>query len=111
VLLDGRLPSPDLTYRALVQSWVGEPHAAPRAAARVVAGRETVYASWNGSTKLAAWRVLGGSSTSGLHVVAHGPKRGFETALRLPRRYAVVRVQALDAGGQVLAASAVTAPR
>ena len=110
ILLDGRLPSPDLTYRALVEPWVGEPHTKPRAAARVVAGRETVYASWNGSTELAGWRVLGGSSVSQLHQVAHGAKRGFETALRLPGSYAVVQVVALGADGNTLAASAPVRP-
>ena len=110
ILLDGRLPSPDLTYRALVEPWVGEPHSRPQAAARLAAGRETAYASWNGSTKLAGWRVLAGASVSQLHPVAHGAKRGFETAIRLPGTYAVIEVVALDAGGKTLATSTPVRP-
>ncbi|HZQ16293.1 MAG TPA: MFS transporter [Gaiellaceae bacterium] len=94
VLLDGKLPSPDLTYRAVVEPWVGVPHSPPAAAVR---GR-TVYASWNGSTELASWRVLAGGT-----VVARRPKTGFETSIRLPRAYRAVRVQALDRAGRVLA--------
>ncbi len=105
VLLDGVLPSPDLTYRAVVEKWLGVPHALPAAAARVEGGRETVYASWNGSTQIAFWRVLAGASASQIAPVAHRAKAGFETAIRVPGRQRVVEVQALDRSGRVLATS------
>jgi EmrB/QacA subfamily drug resistance transporter len=105
LLLDGVLPSPDLTYRALVQPWAGTPHDPPAAAARVEAGRTTVYASWNGSTQVAAWRVLAGSTAADLTRVAQHAKTGFETAIRAPGSHRVFEVQALDRSGRVLAAS------
>jgi hypothetical protein len=102
VVLDGKLPSPDLTYRALVAPWVGVPHQPPAVAVRRDAGRTTVYASWNGSTLLASWRVLAGSSLS---TVARAAKSGFETTIRVPGTPRVVEVQALDRSGKVLATS------
>jgi hypothetical protein len=66
----------------------------------------TVYASWNGSTRLASWRVLGGSRDGPLKAVVTVPKFGFETAIQLQRGYARFEVEALDAGGRVLDTSA-----
>jgi hypothetical protein len=52
---------PDLSYRADGRA-VGRPAALPaRGAARASDGKTTVYASWNGATKVVSWRVLGGS--------------------------------------------------
>ncbi|MGH9106343.1 MAG: MFS transporter, partial [Acidimicrobiales bacterium] len=59
VLLDASFPGPDLSYRATVEPWVGLPEYPPSAAARRRAGGSTVYASWNGATRVASWRVLG----------------------------------------------------
>jgi MFS family permease len=100
VVLDGKLPSPDLTYRALVEPWVGIPHGRPAAAVRRVDGATTVYASWNGSTQVASWRVLSGSEQ-----VAHAPKSGFETAIHVPGDHSVFEVQALDRAGRMLSTS------
>jgi hypothetical protein len=110
VVLDGKLPSPDLTYRALVEPWVGTPHTRPSAAARRENGRVTVYASWNGSTEVAAWRVLAGSTAAGLAPVARAAKSGFETAIRVAGRGPVFEVQALDRTGRVLATSSPVRP-
>ncbi len=104
LIFDGAMPVPDMSYRAYVQRWVGSPLYPPTGAARAVAGRTTVYASWNGATKLAAWKVLAGTG-SGQTIVARHARSGFETAIPVrtaPRRY---RVQALDASGKVLATS------
>jgi EmrB/QacA subfamily drug resistance transporter len=101
LLLDGTMPSPDLTYRAVVHQWTGVPHEPPSAA--VEGG--VLYASWNGSTQLAAWRVLAGPDASHLTRVASSPKRGFETAVHGVGTHAVFEVQALDAAGKVLATS------
>jgi EmrB/QacA subfamily drug resistance transporter len=106
LLLDGRMPSPDLTYRAVVQQWTGVPHDPPLAAVR----SGVVYASWNGSTQLAGWRVLAGPDASHLERVASSPKHGFETAMHVTGSHAVYEVQALDAAGKVLAASAAVKP-
>ncbi len=74
-------------------------------------GTGTVYASWNGATLVASWRVLAGASAKALHPVASAPRSGFETAIPLPAGVSgpYVTVQALDAAGQVLATGVVSA--
>jgi hypothetical protein len=86
VKLDAALPHGGENYRALRFPWRGRPRNEPAA---VVRG-STVYASWNGATDVAAWRIEPG-----------GPKvrrTGFETALPLRPG----RVVALDARGRAL---------
>jgi hypothetical protein len=104
-LLDAVLPSPDLTYRALVQNWVGTPSYPPRGAVRSVKGKTTVYASWDGATEVTAWRVLAGPGKKHLASVAVAGKSGFETAIRLAHGYKAYAVQALDSRGRVLRTS------
>jgi hypothetical protein len=99
-LFDGAFPEPDITYRAYVQRWVGRPLDRPRGAARVQGGRTTVYASWNGATEVASWRVLAPGA-----VAAH-KKTGFETAIRVDRTLGLARIRALDASGRVIGTSA-----
>lgn len=87
VKLDATLPRGGENYRALRFPWRGRPPGAPSA---VVRG-STVYASWNGATDVAAWRIEPG-----------GPlvrRTGFETALPL---HAPGHVVALDARGRAL---------
>ena len=71
------------------------------------AGAGTVYASWNGASLLAAWRVLAGPVPTALAAVATAPRSGFETAITLPAgisaRY--LAVEALDASGRSLGVS------
>jgi hypothetical protein len=63
-----------------------------------------VYASWNGATDVASWRVLGGSNPKSLAPVAVAPEEGFETSISIvPVAY--VAVQALAPSGRVLATS------
>jgi hypothetical protein len=112
-LLDAVLPGADLTYRAYLSKWVGLPTTAPNGAARNAGkSRATVYASWDGATKVAAWRVLGGASAKSLRTVAGRLRSGFETAVSLTRRFNVYKVQALDSRGHVLSTSrAFSVPR
>jgi hypothetical protein len=106
VLLDGVLPSPDLSYRAYLSKWIGLPTTPPSGAARNVKnGKATVYASWDGATKVAAWRVLAGANAKSLKTAAGRARTGFETSLTLARRYSVYKVQALDGKGHVLSTS------
>ena len=71
----------------------------------------TVYASWNGATEVASWRLLAGASASSLSTIAQVPRSGFETAIPLPAGTAgpYLAVQALSAAGQVLGTSATVA--
>jgi hypothetical protein len=111
LLFDAHLPSTYESYRAYRLAWSGQPRDSPALAVTRArggaAGPATVYASWNGATRLAAWRVLAGPSPSRLAPVASAAKSGFETAVAVPRLAAgaYVAVQALDATGAVLGAS------
>jgi EmrB/QacA subfamily drug resistance transporter len=105
MLLDAVLPGPDITYRAMVEPWVGLPLYPPAAAARRVGTGTTVYASWNGATQLESWRVLGAGPDGKMALVARAPKQGFETAIPVPQGYTTFQVQALDGNGKLIGAS------
>jgi hypothetical protein len=67
-----------------------------------------VYASWDGSTQVAKWRVLGGKDAKHLASVATKNKSGFETAISLGTlSFKAYKVQALDSKGHVLRTSGV----
>jgi len=105
LLLEGSFPGSDLSYRSTLQQWVGLPLTAPAGAARQTGGKTTVYASWNGATRVVAWRVLAGSSAGRLSAASTTARSGFETAIPLPQSYRSFEVQALGAGGRVIGAS------
>jgi hypothetical protein len=105
LLFDGVFPDPDLSYRTYVQTWVGLPTTPPAGAIRVRGGKTTVYASWNGATEVASWRVLAGSSASHLKPVAKAARSGFETAIAVRRSFKSFKVVALDGKGHVLGTS------
>jgi hypothetical protein len=96
------------SYRAYRFPWTGQPASSPALA--VSSGPSvTVYASWNGATEVAAWRVMGGNSPTSLGSVAQAARTGFETTIQLTSSLNYFAVQALDARGNVLGTSAVKA--
>ncbi len=106
VLLDVRWPGPDLSYRVLFQKWVGLPLSPPSGAARKYKGKTYVYASWNGATRVVAWRILAGTSKTKLKVVvARLAKSGFETSIPVTGSYSTFEVQALGSNGKVIGSS------
>jgi EmrB/QacA subfamily drug resistance transporter len=107
LLLDAYFPGSDLSYRSTLQQWVGLPLSPPVGAARRSGGTTTVYASWNGATRVASWKVLAGQSAGQLTAVGHAAKSGFETSIPLPRTLHATNfeVEALDAHGQVIGTS------
>jgi hypothetical protein len=107
-LFDAHLPNPYQSYRGYRFAWTGVPVHVPSIAVAHAssAAAETVFASWNGDTRTARWRVLAGSSADAVLPVADAPREGFETAIALPAPAAYVAVEALDAAGHVLARSA-----
>ena len=110
LVFEGILPEPDRSYRAQLEPWEGMPVTKPAAAARREGAAIKVYASWNGATKLSAWRVLGATAPGApMRQVASAPRSGFETAIPVPASYASFEVQALDADGGVLATSSALA--
>jgi EmrB/QacA subfamily drug resistance transporter len=104
-LLQGRFPGPDLSYRSTLEPWVGLPLTKPAGAARQAEGKTTVYASWNGATQVASWRVLAGSSSGSLKVVASVAKSGFETAIPVAGSYRSFELQARGINGHVIGTS------
>jgi hypothetical protein len=110
VLFNAHLPSDWESYRTFVAPWSGHPTQPPAVAVARLPGAHTgavVYASWNGATEVASWRVLAGSSRAALAPVSSAPEAGFETAISLPAPAtgSYVAVQALSAGGAVMGVS------
>ena len=109
LLFDAHLPATYESYRAYRQAWTGTPQTRPAFAYTAAGGGASVYASWNGATLVASWRVLAGRSPSSMSAAVSAPRHGFETALALHTaiaRGSWVTVQALDASGGVLATAA-----
>jgi EmrB/QacA subfamily drug resistance transporter len=105
LLFEGEFPGPDLSYRATLEPWVGEPLTRPAGAARVIGGKTTVYASWNGATELASWKVLSNSGGASASVLATHAKDGFETAIPVAQGGKSFTLQALDSAGHVIGTS------
>jgi hypothetical protein len=94
VIFDAAFPIPNMSYRSHLREWKGRPSTPPKAAVSVADGKTTVYASWNGATEVARWRVLADGQE-----VATTAKQGFETAIEVPNGGQRFVVQALDASG------------
>jgi hypothetical protein len=107
LLFDAHMHGTYQSYRAYRFPWTGTPTAPPAIAVSPAAtnASATVYASWNGDTQTASWRVLGGPSPQQLAPVAEAARSGFETAIALPAVQPYVAVQALSATGAVLGTS------
>ena len=110
LLFDVHMHGTYQSYRAYRFPWTGTPSEAPviAAAAASASSPLTVYASWNGDTRTASWRLLAGPSATQLAPVATVARTGFETAIAAPAPAAYVQAQALDTSGAVLASSRVT---
>jgi hypothetical protein len=102
VLLDARFGRDDNSYRAYRFSWVGRPRPGPN----IIVRGDTAYVSWNGATRVAAWRLLAGTVPDDVRVVRTVRKRTFETKLAIPEGARYVAVEALDAHGGLLRVSA-----
>jgi len=101
------------SYRAYRFPWVATPASAPAIAASVASAPATtdVAASWNGATAVVSWQVLGGTAPGALAAVGSPvASSGFETQITAPTSAPYVAVQALGAGGAVLATSAAVTP-
>jgi Arylsulfotransferase (ASST) len=116
VLFNAHLPPNWESYRTYALPWSGRP-AEPPAVALAPPARSggvgaagsgpVVYASWNGATNVASWRVLAGSSSATMTPMGSALETGFETAISLPAAVAgpYVAVQALDGSGAVIGVS------
>jgi outer membrane protein assembly factor BamB len=104
VLLDVALPTGTYSYRGLSLPWSGTPHHRPAVAAGQDRQRGTsvVYASWNGATKVAGWKVTAGSRRDRLRPLGIAKRHGFETVIPLPAQPRYASVTALDRAGREL---------
>jgi hypothetical protein len=109
-IFTGRFISATANYRAYVCPWKAAPSTPPAVSASNRGARTMVYASWNGATDLAAWRVLAGERADALKPVATTDTYGFETEIAIDA-HGYVTVQALDRAGHALATSAPIQPR
>jgi hypothetical protein len=113
LLLDGHMHGSYQSYRTYRFPWTGTPTSAPAIAAVAASAKAggrgpiTAYASWNGATQVASWRVLAGPSAQQLAPVATAARTGFETAIATPAHEPYVAVQALEASGAVIGSSRV----
>jgi hypothetical protein len=107
LLFDAHQPYDMIFYRAYRFPWSGTPLTPPAvlATANNTGEGTIVYASWNGATDVAAWRVFAGKRSGPLAAKATIPAAGFESSTTLPDRYARVAVKALDSSGRVIGSS------
>jgi hypothetical protein len=108
LLFDAHFPTHTQSYRSFRFPWTGTPSHGPAFVLQTGRGPATVFASWNGATLVASWRVLAGRDPATLAPVAQVPRSGFETPIALPGGTTGpdLAVQALDSGEHVLATSA-----
>jgi arylsulfotransferase ASST len=106
-LFNGRFAIGIKSYRAYRFPWSAQPPGPPALAVSPSASGQgtVVYASWNGATAVADWRVLAGSNPYSLHRVAAGPKTGFETTINVSSTLPYFAVKALSGDGAVLGTS------
>ncbi|HEX4627999.1 MAG TPA: arylsulfotransferase family protein, partial [Gemmatimonadales bacterium] len=106
-LFDAHFRGPYQSYRGYRFAWQGAPADAPAIAAvrSASTGVVVAYASWNGDTRTARWRLLAGSAAGALAPVATSARSRFETAIVLPSPASYLAVEALDASGAVIGRS------
>jgi hypothetical protein len=114
LVFDARFYATAQSYRAFLAQWDGMPTEPPTVVAREERGGTRVYVSWNGATRVSAWRVLG-AATEGAEPaeLTTAPKDGFETSILVRDDGPFFTVEALDGAGRIIGASAqvrVTAP-
>ena len=108
LLLDGSLPQDDGTYRTYRFPWTGTPKTPPAVAARRTGPASvSVFASWNGDTEVAKWRILAEGADGSLRPVATARRSGFETRVDLNTTARAFAVRALDSSGRTIGHSGV----
>ncbi len=107
-LFIGTFSAPFRSYRTDRYQWYGQPTTPPSIwVSRPASRPATVYASWNGATNVAFWRVRAGPTPAAQAVIGQFPKTSFETAMTIANVEPYFSVQALEQNGHVLGTSAV----
>jgi hypothetical protein len=105
-IFDASFPLGVASYRAFRFPWHARPASRPvLASSRRGNGTTVVWASWNGATEVASWRVLGGDRVGKLRALARASRSGFETRIVVHGQPRFVSVQALSARGKILRTS------
>jgi hypothetical protein len=107
LVYQGSLPPGYASYRAYQEPWSGAPAQPPSLVARRAVGRHRsrLFASWNGATGVAAWRVSIGRHPHELRPFGQMKARSFETAVDVDATRGYAAVTALDHAGRALATS------
>jgi hypothetical protein len=106
LLFDAHFHGAARSYRAYRAPWTGHPLDNPALAVRRTRGAATVYASWNGATEVASWRLLAGPDPAHLAPAGRAARGGFETSIASRSGGPYFAVQALDPRGDALGTSA-----
>lgn len=107
LLYDAQFPSPNYTYRAYRNNWVGKPFYPPSISVKTINGQVVVYASWNGSTETVRWEILAGTKPKKLCPIECAAKSGFETSISVNDPGPYFQVKALNKKGKVIGVSKV----
>jgi hypothetical protein len=107
MIYDSHMHGSYQSYRAYRFAWAATPSEPPAIAASSASSTAPVrvYASWNGATEVAGWRVLAGATQQQLAPVATAARSSFETELNTPAHESYVAVQALNQAGAVIGTS------
>jgi Arylsulfotransferase (ASST) len=112
-LFEARIATAGQSYRAFRFPWTGQPASSPTLA--IAPGKthssKVAYASWNGATQVASWRVLAGATKQRLSPVSTVTRSGFETTIPLASVGPWFAVQALDHSGDVVGSSVASQAR
>ena len=109
-IFDAHFNAPSGSYRAYRFAWTAQPPTRPALAVSANSdGAADLYASWNGATDVASWRILAGASARALTPVGQAGRNGFETHIQVHSAAPYFAVQALGATGFVLSSSPTTA--
>jgi Arylsulfotransferase (ASST) len=109
LVADARFPTNIQSYRAFSAQFTARPTDQPAVAVEDdPVGGKIVYVSWNGSTEVAAWQVLGGARTS-LSPLAVADWANFETAISVNSTGPYFQVVAIDSEGRPVGRSEVVA--
>jgi hypothetical protein len=105
VRFDATLPYAGENYRTFRFPWTGRPPDVPTLVAQAQTSGTTLYASWNGATEVAAWRLDTGPAPEQLSPGGTQPKVGFETPIQAPVGATYAAAVAVDVTGKPLGTS------
>ena len=102
IVFDAKLHGANSSYRAYRMPWLGKPRGPVAIDVRRARGNTSAWVSWNGDNSVKRWRILGGPNRRHLEPLAIRPRDGFETVLRLRKRFRLIQVQGIGANGKTI---------